>query len=410
MDYDRVMNDFFPADGPGATVLVAKDGDIVYHAAFGKANLELDVDMKTEHVFRIGSLSDPLSKYLPKFPNGDKISLTQLLNHTSGIKSYTSLEKWDEAARRVDFTPGEMVDYFKDEKADFDPGQGWSYMTYGEYIETQFFKPLGMSSSRYDRTDKVIPNRIPGYAPSEDGLVNAAYLSMTQPYAAGSLLSTVKDLSTWYHAISSGKVISPESFALATTKTTFGDGEEKGYGFGYEVGDTDGSPYFGHGGGINGFLTASRFYSDEKVFVTVFTNSNGNDPGGAAEDIGRMAIGKYTAPVQVNFGEGVLKSYVGKYELGPGFIVTVSTQGAKLVAQATGQGSFPLTALDEQNFEFKPAGIKVRFNVEDDGSVPSFTLFHPLPGRARKYRKAERVVGLQGAGYKLQVAGCRFAP
>jgi len=278
-----------------------------------------------------------------------------------------------------------------------------SDMTYGEYIETQFFKPLGMSSSRYDRTDKVIPNRIPGYAPSEDGLVNAAYLSMTQPYAAGSLLSTVKDLSTWYHAISSGKVISPESFALATTKTTFGDGEEKGYGFGYEVGDTDGSPYFGHGGGINGFLTASRFYSDEKVFVTVFTNSNGNDPGGAAEDIGRMAIGKYTAPVQVNFGEGVLKSYVGKYELGPGFIVTVSTQGAKLVAQATGQGSFPLTALDEQNFEFKPAGIKVRFNVGDDGS-------HPLPGRARKYRKAERVVGLQGAGYKLQVAGCRFAP
>lgn len=76
-----------------------------------------------------------------------------------------------------------------------------------------------------------------------------------------------------------------------------------------------------------------------------------------------------------NFGEGVLDSNVGKYELGPGFVVTVSTQGEKLVAQATGQGSFPLTAIDEQNFEFKAAGIKVRFNVEDDGSVPSFTLF-----------------------------------
>ena len=411
-DYNKVMADYFDAEAPGATAIVVKNGETIYHAAFGKAHVELDVEMKPEHVFRIGSitkqftaaailklaeeekidLTDPLSKFLPEYPNGENITVTHLLNHTSGIKSYTSLEKWDPATHRMDFTPREMVDFFKDETADFAPGEGWSYnnsgyfllgfiieevsgMPYGEYIETTFFEPLGMTSSYYGRTDRIVPNRVPGYSPTADGMANAAYLSMTQPYAAGSLLSTVKDLSVWYHAVYSGKVISPESFALAITKTTFGDGEEKSYGFGYEVGTTEGSSYFGHGGGIHGFLTASRFYPEEKVFVAVFTNSDGNDPGGAAEDIGRMAIGKYTAPVKIAFGEGVLESYVGQYELMPGFSVSVRKQGAKLVAQATGQGAFPLTALDERNFEFKPAGVKIRFNAKEDGSVPSFTLF-----------------------------------
>jgi CubicO group peptidase (beta-lactamase class C family) len=196
-EYDEVMNKAFPADGPGATVLIAKKGEIVYHKAFGKANLELDVTMRTDHIFRIGSitkqftasailklaeedklsLDDEITKFLPDYPTQEhKITVTHLLNHTSGIKSYTGLEKWTSEVHKQNFTPQEMVDFFKEEPMDFAPGEEFRYnnsayfllgyiiekasgIDYGTYIENTFFEPLGMKSSSYDRTADIIPNR-----------------------------------------------------------------------------------------------------------------------------------------------------------------------------------------------------------------------------------------------------------
>jgi len=142
--YDSLMKELFPEDGPGGTVLVSKNKKIIYHKAFGKANLELDVAMKTNHIFRIGSISkqftacailklvedgklqlkDEITKFIKDYPTqGHHITIEHLLTHTSGIKSYTELEKWDDEARRKDFSPVEMIDYFKDEKMTFAPGE-----------------------------------------------------------------------------------------------------------------------------------------------------------------------------------------------------------------------------------------------------------------------------------------------
>jgi len=424
-DYDAVMEESFPSDGPGATVLIAKKGEIIYQKAFGKANLELDVDMRTEHIFRIGSitkqftacailklaedgklaLDDEITKFLPNYPTQDqKITIEHLLHHTSGIKSYTGMEKWTPEVHRKDFTPQAMVDFFKDEPMDFAPGEEMRYnnsgyfllgyiiekasgTNYGNYIETTFFEPLGMKSSSYDYTDRIIPNRASGYGPAENGYANAPFLSMTQPYGAGSLLSTVADLNTWYQAVVAGRVISPENFKKALTPATLNNGEKTDYGYGWGLGETEGSPRFGHGGGIFGFLTASEFFPEEEVFVTVFSNCNCNDPGGVAQRLSKMAIGKYKPMEVVELTDQQLENYAGKYELMPGFFVTITQNGKQLKGQATGQGSMDLTAFEPHKFANESAGIKIQFHPGTDGKVPSFTLFQG--GQEMKAKRVE---------------------
>jgi CubicO group peptidase (beta-lactamase class C family) len=423
-EYDEVMNKAFPADGPGATVLIAKKGAIVYHKGFGKADLEHDIAMRTDHIFRIGSitkqftasailklaeegklsLDDEITKFLPDYPTQEhKITITHLLNHTSGIKSYTGLEKWTPEVHKQDFTPQEMVDFFKDEPMDFAPGEEFRYnnsgyfllgyiiekasgMDYGSYIEKTFFEPLGMKHSSYDRTTDIIPNRASGYGAGPNGYANAPYLSMTQPYGAGSLLSTVADLNIWYQAVVAGKVISQENFKKATTPAVLNNGEKTDYGFGWSMGETEGSPHFGHGGGIHGFLTASDYFLEEEVFVTVFSNCNCNPPGGVAKQLGTMAIGKYEPIEVVELPEAMLDKYAGKYELMPGFFETITKDGKQLMGQATGQGTMKLTAFKEHQFINETAGIKIRFNMNDQGEVPTFTLFQ---GGEREAKRVE---------------------
>lgn len=425
VDYDAAMSIYHTENSPGAAAIVVKDGKIVYHKAFGMASMELGVPMKKDNVFRIGSitkqftsaailklaeegkltLDDELTKFLPDYPTqGKKITVHQLLNHTSGIQSYTDMIAWTEETRRKDFTPEAMVDFFANAPMLSEPGKEWSYnnsgyfllgmiiekasgMSYEDYVETQFFEPLGMTSSRYGHPDEITARRAQGYMPTDEGYQNATYLSMTQPYAAGSLLSTVEDLSKWYLAVAAGKVISKESLGKAITPTVLADGSTENYGYGLSIVDIKGSKGYGHGGGINGFLTASTYLPEEKVFVAVFSNCNCNDPGGPANILAQMAIGKYEALVAIEVSEAQLDAYLGQYELSPGFIVTFTREGKQLIGQATGQGAFPLTAIGEHRFANEQAGLEASFNLGKDGKVSSFTLFQG--GREMEAKRVE---------------------
>lgn len=413
--YDKIMEAAFPADGPGATAIVVKEGEVVYHKAFGQANLELAIPMETDHVFRIGSITkqftsmailkleeegklsvqDEITKFLPDYPTqGHTITVHHLLNHTSGIKSYTDLEKWTPQVHRQDFTPLEMIDYFKEEPMDFAPGEAFRYnnsgyfilgyiiekasgMTYEEYIEINFFEPLGMTQSYYGHPEEITPKRVAGYSPGENGaLSNGAYISMSQPYAAGSLLSTVGDLAKWYAAVKDGKVVSPTSLKRALTPTVLASGDTEDYGYGLGILDLEGSKGYGHGGGVHGFLTASTYLTEEDVFVAVFSNSNGNDPGGPANTLAKITIGKYSPPKVVKVDALTLSRCAGNYELGPGFIVAVKVADNHLVGQATGQGPLELMPTAKDTYVHEAAGIKMVFDLSAaEGAAPSFTLF-----------------------------------
>ena len=190
---DDILNASYKANEPGATALVYKNGNVIYRKGFGSANLELGVAMKPEHVFEIGSITkqftaiailmleeqgklkveDEITKYIPDYPTlGKTITIHQLLNHTSGIKSYTAMQSFRDNARR-DMTPTEIIDFFKNEQMDFDPGEKFLYNnsgyillghiievvtgnSYADFIQKNIFDKLGMKNSYYGSMNKII--------------------------------------------------------------------------------------------------------------------------------------------------------------------------------------------------------------------------------------------------------------
>ena len=270
---DKLLSEKYQPGDPGATALIAKNGEVLYRKAFGTANLELGTSMRPENVFEIGSitkqftsvsilmlfeedklsLQDEITKYLPDYPtHGKTITIHHLLNHTSGIKSYTGMREFRTKAR-TDMSPVELIDFFKNEPMDFDPGEAYRYnnsayiilghiiefvsgMSYADFIETRIFDKLGMKNSHYGSKTKLIKNRAYGYQPSDNGFNNAAYLSMTLPYAGGSLMSCVDDMLLWQRALHKNTLISEESKKLAFTNYTLNNGKPINYGYGFSVG------------------------------------------------------------------------------------------------------------------------------------------------------------------------------
>lgn len=350
--FDKILSEQNFENSPGFAVLVAKNEKVIYRKAFGYANLELDVKLKPEYIFRIGSitkqftaaailkleeegklsLQDEITKFIEDYPtHGHTITIEHLLTHTSGIKSYTSMKKWDAEMRKKDFSPEEMIDFFKNQPMDFAPGEEFLYnnsayfllgyiiekvsgKTYEEYLKDTFFEPLGMQNSSYGNPSRVIKNRAAGYMKKNGEFVNAEFLSMTQPYAAGSLLSTVDDLFTWYTAVMNDNVISNENRVKAHTSFKLNNGKPTGYGYGWFLGNIQGSPMIEHGGGIHGYLTASLWLPEEKVFAAVFSNCNAMPPQNTAIKLAAAAIGKPFDWKEIEIEKKTLEDYVGVYE------------------------------------------------------------------------------------------------
>lgn len=402
-------------NGPGFAIQISKDGETIYQNAVGKANLELDIDMTPDHVFRIGSITkqfttaailklqeegklsiqDELTKYIEDYPtHGNKITIENLMNHTSGIKSYTSMPEFRTKWMTMHMDPEELIAVFKDEPMDFKTGEKEQYnnsayillgyiiekvsgKTYEDYIETEFFEPLGMKHSSYEVASDIIPNRAYGYDEKEEGdYINAPYLSMTLPYAAGSLLSTTDDLRIWHTAFMNDEVISAASRKAAHTSAKLNNGEETGYGFGWGLGDLKGSPRIGHSGGINGFLSDSQYFPEEKILVTVLSNCNCNSAQQMIMPLASMAIGKpIVEPKETKLDLAVAKKYVGKYQLTPTLILDVLLDGDRVKVRPTGQESVYLKPIGEHKFFIREISSELVFHEDVDGLVKSLTLF-----------------------------------
>jgi CubicO group peptidase (beta-lactamase class C family) len=133
-----IQSEFKEPNGPGGVFLISQKGKPVFKKAFGMANLELDSKLNTNSVFQIGSMTkqftaiailmleeqgklkvtDPISKYIPSYPNGNNITIHHLLTHTSGIKDFTKMKSLSEIAQK-EMTPEQMVDFFKNEPVDY---------------------------------------------------------------------------------------------------------------------------------------------------------------------------------------------------------------------------------------------------------------------------------------------------
>jgi D-alanyl-D-alanine carboxypeptidase len=294
------------ADQFSGAVLVARNGVPVFKRAFGLANREWGTPNTPDTKFRIGSITkqftatgilqlveagklsvdDPVSKYYPDAPPGwNSITIRHLLTHTSGIPSFTGIPHFFEGQARLDRTPEEIIKLTQDKPLEFAPGSKYSYDNtgyvilgyiierlsgerYADYVQHHIFDPLGMKSSGYDVSETIIPKRAAGYSRDKDQYINARFISMTEPYAAGALYATVGDMLAWDQALYTTKILTPAS--LQAMFTDYGHG----YGFGWVIGTQYGHRRVLHAGGVNGFITRFDRYPEDNLTVLVFSNED----------------------------------------------------------------------------------------------------------------------------------------
>jgi CubicO group peptidase (beta-lactamase class C family) len=407
-EFDRLLSEQFKPGETGCAALVAKNGQIIYKKAFGMANLELNVPMQPEMVFRIGSitkqftavsilqlmeqgklsLQDDIKKFIPDYPTqAYNITIEHLLTHTSGIKSYTNVPEFQKYVKE-DKTPQEAIDMFKNLPMEFEPGTKWNYnnsgffllgyiiekitgKTYAEYVEDNIFKPAGMTNSCYGSDTKLIKNRAYPYRPDGSGAANADYLSMKLPYSAGSLMSTVEDLYKWNRALLSGKLVKRESLDKAFTEYKLTSGKGTGYGYGWFIRELQGSRTIEHGGGINGYLTNSIYLPAEDVYVAVFSNNEGKSPDMVSTKMAAVAIGKPWNYKEIPIDKNLLQSFPGIYQDADKNERTIILQDDKLFSQRPGTPMLRIIPFEKDSFYLDDRFTIISFNRDASGKVIS---------------------------------------
>ncbi|GAA4465451.1 hypothetical protein GCM10023189_46100 [Nibrella saemangeumensis] len=401
---------------PGLTIAVAKDGEIVVARGYGKTDIEMGVAAHPDAVLKIGSitkqftaaiimrlveagkleLDDPITKYLPDYPvQGRLVTIHHLLNHTSGIRSYTGLDKAHRQREfRLDLSYAEMVNLFGKQPFDFEPGTKYQYnnsgyyllgeiisrltgMPYAEYVEHELLQPLGLTHTYYCDDRRIIQNRAKGYEFEGNKLTNTNYISMAIPGPAGALCSTVGDLVRWTHLLHSGKVVTPISLQLMTSPTVLESGDTLGYGYGLQLSEIGGYFQVYHGGSVNGFLSGLAHYPEAGLTVAVLTNSGKGSPGLLVKELARTALNAPMRDLPLTAQE--VARYEGTYK----YQSTVRTrdirvfgENGKLHVQAAGLRPYRL--LYQGNHTFIPT-------VDDDDRL----IFSVTNGIAQGFKHHE---------------------
>ena len=406
---------------PSAAFAVIRGSDTLAYGAHGLADVDAWRAPTAATIYEIGSntkqftsaaimrlveqgkvrLDDDLSKYVPQFPlQGRKVSIHQLLNHTSGIHSYTSSPGWQKTWNDV-LSPDAIVKFVAADTFDFAPGTAYRYnntgyvllgmviekasgQKYASYLESQFFKPLGLRSTSYCPSRTTNPAFALGYSKAPFGTKRAQFMDLSHPFSAGALCSTVGDFAKWQRALDAGKVVSPASYALMSTADTLTSGKKINYGFGLVPGEFKGHKTVSHTGGIPGFASAATYVPDDSLSIVVFTNYDGESPNTLVQNLLRVAYGE--APVArkpataqaAAAGPSTVPSLspadrdaiVGNYTLqipgGQTLPIRFFLDGARLMAQAQGQDANEIRYLGNYTFgvAFDPA---LRFTFTMDG-------------------------------------------
>lgn len=346
---DGLYKTFFHEDGVGCATLIAKNGKIVYQKGFGNANVELNVASAPNSVFRIGSitkqftavailqlyekgllhLDDEIQKYIPDYPiQPKKITIKNLLTHTSGIPNLTELNNLE--IKHSPYGAEELIDLFKDKPLAFFPGDKYQYSNsnyiilgylieklsvkkYAEYIKSNIFDKTGMTHSYYDNSAQIIRNRANGYdLDTAYNVMNASFLNTTFPYSAGGLLMTVEDYFKWHQALWTNTLIKKESLQEATTPFILNDGTATGYGYGWALGNLLGSKTIEHGGFINGFSCKELYLPQEDILVVVFSNNTFLNIRGIADQAAAIAANKPELKA-IPISSKAKKRYTGTY-------------------------------------------------------------------------------------------------
>jgi CubicO group peptidase (beta-lactamase class C family) len=410
---DEYMQAEMRVNGFSGTILLARKGAPLVAKGYGPANAEWDIPNAPRTKFRLGSITkqftsmavmqlqqqgklkvqDPICQYLTPCPDAWKtITIHHLLTHTSGIPSYTNSPSYM-ATMMMPKTVEQMVAGFRDLPLEFEPGSQFKYdnsgyfllgvllekvtgQPYARVLQDQIFTPLGMRDSGYDTTARILPMRASGYSRQGTDVTNAPYLDMVQPFAAGSLYSTVEDLLKWDQALYTDQLL-PSAARTAMFTPFKGD-----YAYGWLAPapspQTFGRKQLAHGGGINGFSTMIIRLPEENITSLVLSNVQQAATGRIARDLLAILFGQpYRVPAVrtvAKIDPNVYDAYVGQYQLAPTFILTITREGDRLMTQATGQGKLEVFPESETKFFLRVVDAQITFVKDDSGTVTHLIL------------------------------------
>ena len=425
---------------PSVAYAVVRNGKVIHVRAIGDANLETISPAKRETLYEIGSmtkqftaagilklvdegkvnLDDPISKYLRDLPEGwKKLTIRQCLSHTAGLKdhlvSFSALRTEPVRASDIYAKLGPL-------KLDFEPGTAWSYSntgyvvateiiesvsgeTYGKFLKTKVFDPLGMKHTTVSDPDRMIPNRVRGYQLTANGYRNAPVINPTLASGAGNLLSTVDDLARWEAALETGKILKPETMKAFLEPVNLTSGRSSGYSLGWFIKQDQGRPLIEHGGNTVGFSTDIFRIPEENAAVIVLTNAGGLAGAAWARHAVSALLPKYdpdrnvqtdpnpdlTARLSVTFR----KWGRGNYDMSnfaPEFINLLGTargigvrqglvgigRSVKRVRCLQGESAGGKT-VNRYRLEFDGAAVLIEMGFDADGRVADFSQLYDYP-------------------------------
>ena len=348
---DELMATYYDYGQFNGSVLVAEKGKVIYKKGFGLAEMEWNIPNQPDTKFRLGSitkqftsmlimqlveqgkisLEGKLSTYLPDYrkDTGEKVTVHNLLTHTSGIPSYTGLPRFFQDVSRNPYSVEEFVKKYCSGDLEFEPGSKFSYdnsgyfllgaiiekvtgKPYEQVLKERILDPLNMKDTGYDHHETIMKRRASGYQRSPGGIINAPYLDMSLPYAAGSLYSTVDDLYLWDQALYSDKLLSPKykelmfkpflqnyAYGWVSSKLTLG-------------GSTESVPAIAHGGGINGFNTLITRLVDDKHLIVLLNNTGGTKLDEMSRNIAAILYDKPITPPKKSIAETLARTILEK--------------------------------------------------------------------------------------------------
>lgn len=410
---DTFLGEEYPKDRPGAVVLIAKDGEIIYRKAFGLANLRKKKTLQTDMIFQLGSmtkqftsaavlqlveqnkvsLDDKIQKYVEYYPEKEyEITIAHLLSQTSGIPEFFDVDESEFELLSQEHTPQQLIAYYADKPLLFQPGTQFQYsnsnypllgvviekasgLTLKEYFENNLFGPLGMNSTSLWYKDDFKKKRIAeGYRTKDGALELSPEIVGSTVYAAGGIVSTVDDLFLWNEALKDERLLSEDIVRQLTTEKTMLNGAGTGYGYGFFIKDLQGRKTVQHGGLIFGFTSSGLYIPEEDIYVCVLANKSHERTEEIANYLASIVMGE---PIRI-MGRSALnyeaqKEYLGTYQLQGGESKRIEI---KLVEdlmildfpQAPGTG-VEIVKVEGDHFKSVKADIAITFLRDNEGTI-----------------------------------------
>jgi D-alanyl-D-alanine carboxypeptidase len=401
---DSLLHSIEEHDEGMGSVAILKDGELIYQEAYGFANIDSEKKNDPSTLLRIGSISktytatlimkaveegllkldDTLFEFYPDFKNADKITIGQMLQHRSGLYNFTNSPFYVQYMTQSK-TKAEMLEILLSTDNSFEPGEKYEYsntayvllsyileevyeMQYGDILKEKILSPLDLENTFFGKAVDQSANESVSYIRTARWEISPE-TNMMIPMGAGGITATAKDVALFYEALFNDEILQKSSFEKM---------KEIKDGFGYGLFEM---PYYdemilGHTGGIDGFQSVAVHFESENLTVALLCNAVSYRRNDILLGLLAAYFGKeFEIPdfkPDVVLKKEVLSGFEGVYSSDsfPLKITISITDKNQLMAQATGQSAFPLTPIDQYNFKFDPAGVKIIFDSEN----PQLTL------------------------------------